>query len=242
MKHKLGLSALALSLAVAAPAFAEEKTSNWSGSGEAGFNKQTGNSPSTTLLARLKLNYALDLNEFKSLFELENKKTDGIKTSERYLVDLQYNRYFNQDKTFYGFVNTRGEQDKIAGTDMDAAISAGLGKVLYQTDASKLSGEAGIGYQDVKFVNPAHKDFDQVTFRGKLDFEHKFNEIFSFGQDALYLGGSDSYKIVTNSSLRAALSKQLSAAISYQYRYNDKVAAGAKKTETETNFSVIYNF
>src|SRR5690554_1189272 len=111
MQQKLSLSLLALSLAAVAPAYAgEENSSNWSGSGEAGFNKKTGNTPSETLMAKLKLDYLLEQNEYKSTFETENKTEDSEKTSERYVIDLQYNRYFNDNKTYYGFINTRGEQ------------------------------------------------------------------------------------------------------------------------------------
>lgn len=246
MQQKFSLTILALSLATAANlAHADnENSGNFSGSGEAGYNQKTGNTVSETLLAKLKLDYEKQQNEYKSLLEAENKEEDGVKTSERYVLDLQYNRYFSTDKSYYGFINARGEQDKLAGTDTDYSGAIGAGKILFKTDATKLSGEVGVGYQDVKFVDSASNDlnYDQTTYRAKLDFSHKFNDAVRFVQDVLYLGGSDSYKIETNSSLRASLSSKLSAAVSYKYRYNDKVETGMDTTDTETNFSLIYSF
>jgi putative salt-induced outer membrane protein len=105
---------------------------------------------------------------------------------------------------------------------------------------SELKGEAGLGYQDVSVVTG--QGFDQVTGRIKLDFNHKFNDIYSFAQDALYATGSEQDKIETNTGLRAALSSQLSASFGYKYRYNSNPGTNVKKTDGETNLSLIYNF
>ncbi|SFR50469.1 YdiY family protein [Thiomicrospira sp. ALE5] len=212
----------------------------WNGTGEAGFNSRTGNNVSESLNARLRVNYIQEVIEYKSLFEIQYRSENNDTTSERYVIDLQADRYLNATRDFYAFVNTRGERDKFADLDSDLSIAVGLGRVLYRTDASLLKGEAGIGYQTVKFIEK-DDDFDQATGRLKLDFDHQFNETYSFVQDLLYFAGPEQYKVETNTGLRAALNSKFSVSASYKYRYNSN-PGDAKKTDGETNLSLIYRF
>ncbi|WFE68443.1 DUF481 domain-containing protein [Thiomicrospira sp. R3] len=212
----------------------------WSGSGEAGFNKTTGNTDSQTINARLKMGYGFTQSDYTAIFEVENKKESGNTISDRYMLEQQYDYFFSSARDFYGFGNLRNERNKPTNLKLDNTLSVGLGRVLYKTNASQLKGEVGIGYQDVSvFVGD---DFDQVTGRLKFDFAHKFNETYSFGQDALYVTGREQDKIETNTRLRAALNSKLSASLGYKYRYNSEPGAGVKKTDGETNLSLIYNF
>lgn len=221
---------------------AETDQLGFHGSGEAGFNQKTGNVESESLLARLSLNLNQKQTDYKSLLEIENKTEEDNKISERYVLDLQADRYFNEDRNYYAFANTRGEQDKIAGLDQDLSLTLGLGKVLYRTNKSRLSTELGLGYQEVDYVNNPENDFSQTTGRAKLDFSHRFNENVRFVQDLTYFTGNEQYKTESNSSLRVALNSKLSVSTSYKYRYNSNPADSAKKTDTETNLSLIYSF
>lgn len=239
LKKNLVAMATVTALGFAAPGVFAEGT-GWTGSGEAGLNKTTGNTDSQTINARLKMGYGFTQSDYTAIIEIENKKESGNTISDRYMLEQQYDYFFTEARDFYGFGNLRNERNKPTDLKLDNSLTVGLGRVLYKTDASKLKGEIGIGYQDVSLY--VGDDFDQVIGRLKLDFDHKFNDIYSFGQDALYVTGSDQYKIETNTRLRAALSSQLSASLGYKYRYNSEPGAGAKKTDGETNLSLIYNF
>lgn len=212
------------------------------GSGEAGFNQKTGNVDSESLLARLKLNYSQKQNDYKGLIEIENKTEDDTQISERYVLDLQADRYFTEDKNYYAFANARGEQDEIADLDQDLSLTLGLGKVLYRTEQTRLSTELGLGYQEVDYVGNVETDFSQTTGRIKIDLNHKFNDNVRFVQDLTYFTGAEQYKTESNSSLRMALNSKLSVSSSYKYRYNSNPADAAEKTDTETNLSLIYSF
>ncbi len=231
-----------ISLGLAAPIASHAQTPSlgWNGMGEAGFNSRTGNTVSENLNARLRVNYIQEETEYKSLLEVQYRSEDNTTNSERYVIDLQADRYLNAARDFYAFVNTRGERDKFADLDSDLSFAVGLGRLLYRTDASLLKGEAGIGYQTVKSIEK-DDDFDQVSGRLKLDFDHKFNETYSFVQDLLYFVGPEQYKLETNTGFRAALNSKFSVSASYKYRYNSN-PGDAKKTDGETNLSLIYRF
>lgn len=212
----------------------------WNGSGEAGFNSRSGNTVSENLNAKLRVNYIQQRTEYKGLLEIDYRSEDNSTTSERYVLDLQVDQYLNNARDFYSFVTTRGEQDKFADLDADLSFAVGLGRVLYRTDASALKGEVGVGYQNVNFITQG-EDFEQVTGRLKLDYDHKFNEIYSFVQDLLYFEGAEQYKIEANTGFRAALNSHFSVNLGYKYRYNSNPGE-AKKTDGETNVSLIYRF
>ena len=237
-------SMLVLSSQTAVAEQSEQAKKNWSGSGEVGYNQKTGNVESDSLLARLKLKLAREQTDYKSLLELENKTENDVKVSERYVLDLQADRYFSKDKSYYAYINGRGEQDKIAGTDQDLSLTVGLGKVLYRTEMTELSTELGAGYQEVRFAleTAENQNFNQTTGRAKFDLNHKFNDVISFAQDALYFFGEEQYKIETNTGLRAALNSRFSVSTSYKYRYNSNPAEDAVKTDSETNLTMIYSF
>jgi putative salt-induced outer membrane protein len=213
----------------------------WTGSGEAGFNKTTGNTETQTLIGSLKLGYAFTQSDYSAVVELENKKDQGVSISERYRLEQQYDLYFNASKDFYGFANLRNEQNKPTDVEMDHTLSLGIGRVLYKTEPTLLKAEAGLGYQDVTSVSNT-ANFDQMTGRIKLDLTHQINASYTFAQDLVYLTGSEQDKIETHTALRAALNNQLSASLSYKYRYNSNPAGTLKKTDGETNISLIYNF
>lgn len=240
-KAALPLGAGALVLLTSANVMAEQKL-GWHGSGEAGYNGKTGNTVSENIFARLKVNHSTQKTEFKSLVEVENKSESNIRTSERYVLDLQGNYYFTDQRDYYSFANARGEKDRFADIDLDYTLTVGLGKQLIKTDTTHLAGEAGLGYQDVTYLQAKQNNFNQASFRAKLDFKHAFNDIVSFNQDALYFAGEKQYKIETNTSLQAALNSRFSVSAGYKYRYTSKPAAGKKKEDGETLISLIYKF
>lgn len=237
-------STLAVACSVVLAEQADSKEFGWNGSGEAGYNHKTGNVTSDSLLARLNLNLTQEQTDYKSLLEVENKTEDKQQISERYVLDLQADRYFSTEKDYYGFLNARGEQDKVAGTEHDLALATGIGKVLYRSKMSRFSGEIGLGYQEVEYTEPTsdNPNFDQATGRLKLDFTHKFNDSLRFVQDVLYVAGNELSKVESNSSLRASINSKFSVSTSYKHRYNSSPAEGAKKTDTETNLTLIYTF
>ena len=157
-------SSLASLLLIPGLSFANDFT----GAGELGFSNNTGNTENTALYAALKLNYAKDNYEFKSLTEANYKSEDGEQTEERYLLDVQNNFFYNTDKTFYSFFGLRFEQNRFEDIDLDTTLSAGLGKTLYKSTNAKLNGELGAGYQNTDFKTKAVDSESQTVALAKL--------------------------------------------------------------------------
>jgi len=215
-----------------------------SGSGEAGYNSSTGNTTTTSVFGAIKLNYNQIDHELKSILEVNYKSENDIQTQERYLLDLQRNHFYNEARSFYSFVGGKFENSRFEDIDLDAVLSLGLGKTLYQTEQSNLTGEIGLGYQSITYTSAAGgNSTDQMIGRLKLDFNHQINEQVTFSQDALLLTGSEQTKLETNTGLKVKVADNMNVKLSYKYRHNDSPATTSlKKTDTQTTLTLIYDF
>ena len=239
---KKSIFALAIITASVSTQVQANENTGLSGSGELGFSDSTGNTVNTSFYGALKLNYTQENYTLKSLIEGNYKSEDGTQTEERYIVDLQGNRYYNADKSYYSFIGTRFEKNKFADIDLDSTISIGLGKSLYKTKDTYLNGEIGLGYQNTDYSTQGTKSDSQTVGIAKLDFSHAINEQVKFTQDLSVTSGENSTKVETNTGFKIKVAEKMNLKATYKYRHNDNPAAGTKKTDTQTMLTLIYDF
>ncbi|VAW49389.1 hypothetical protein MNBD_GAMMA04-1448 [hydrothermal vent metagenome] len=216
----------------------------FSGSGEAGYSSSTGNTTTTSAIGAIKMNYNQISSELKSILEVNYKSENDVQTQERYFLDLQRNQFYDENRSYYSFIGGQFENSRFEEIDLDATLSLGLGKRLYHTDSTTLTAEIGLGFQSTTLTSAAGgKTTDQTIGRLKLDFNHKINEMVTFSQDALLLAGSDRTKLEANTGFKVKVADNMNVKASYKYRYNDNPAtASIKKTDTQTNLTLIYDF
>ncbi|BBP45916.1 salt-induced outer membrane protein [Thiosulfatimonas sediminis] len=213
------------------------------GSGELGYSDTSGNTESTSLYASLKLTYNLDAWEIKSLLEANYQEESQVQTQERYLFDLQGNRYYNASRSYYSFAGARLEKSKFEGIALDSTLTAGLGKTLYKTDATKLTAELGAGYQNIEYTATfGNGSEDQLIGRVKADLAHKFNENVDFGQDLTTTLSDNNTKIEANSALKVKLAEKMRLSAGFKYRYNSDPATGARKVDKQTLLTLVFDF
>lgn len=239
--HLRSLLVLAALTLPATNAFSED-ASGLSGSGELGFSDSTGNSVNTSFYGALKLKYSQENYALKSLIEANYKSENGTQTEERYLIDLQGNRYYEADKSYYSFAGVRLEKNEFADIELDSTVSLGLGKSLFKTEATLLNGEIGVGYQNTDFVTKSTKSESQTVGIAKLDLSHVINQQVTFTQDLSLTSGENNTKIESNTGFKIKVAEQMNLKATYKYRNNDNPAAGTKKTDTQTILTLIYDF
>jgi putative salt-induced outer membrane protein len=213
------------------------------GSGELGFTDSSGNTTSTTLFAALELNYNQAHYAIKSKFETNYKSEDHVQTEERYLIDVQHNRYYNPEHNYYSFVGGKFEKNRFAGIELDTILSLGLGRQLFKNEATKLIGEAGLAQQETSYTDDViEDDQSQTAIRLKLDLTHQINAQVAFSQDITYLNGTQQITIESNTGFKVKVADRMNLKASYKYRHNDSPATGVKKTDTQTLLTLIYDF
>ncbi len=210
------------------------------GAGEFGYTNNTGNTESTAIIGAIKLDYIQPVYEMKSAFEVNNKSEDSVQTQERYVADLQYNRFYAEDKNYYSFIQTRFEADEFADLNLDSLYTLGLGKTLIKDDIRSFKAEAGLGLQTTDYK--VASDTEQTVARLKGDYSQKINEQMTFTQDAIFTAGAEQTKVETNTGIKVKMAEDLNLKAGFQYRTNSDPAPGVKKDDTQTTLTVIYDF
>lgn len=212
------------------------------GSGELGFSNSTGNTVNTSLYGALKLNYSQKNYSIKSGLEANYKSENDVQTQERYIFNIQGNRYYAADKSYYSLVGVRFEKDKFSDIELDSTFSLGLGKTLYKTEQTNLNGEISIGHQNTDYVTQGVDSDAQTVGITKLNLTHKLNEQVSFAQDLSITTGDKQTKLESNTGFKIKVAEKMNLKAAYKYRHNDSPAAGTKKTDTQTVLTLIYDF
>lgn len=214
-----------------------------SGAGELGLSNSTGNTPSSSIYASVRLKYLQKMYQLKSLIEANNKSEDGVRTKERYVGDFQGNLFFSDYQKAYGFGQTRWESDRFSDIDLNSYYIAGLGYQFLNSDKTKLSGELGLGYQSQNYTEKSGvKDFEQAIAKASAKFSHSLNANVRFFQGLTEYYGEKQSNFESNTGLKIKLNVSLNMKVSYKYRYNSAPAAGKVKEDTETLVTMIYDF
>lgn len=243
MKLLVKTSLAALIATISFSAWAEKPETGLSGSGEAGYSNSTGNTNEEAAYSSLKLSYLQDYYKLDALAEMNTKKEDGELTKERYVGDFQGNLFFSDYQKAYGFGQARWEKDKFEDIDLNSYYIAGLGYNFFNSKEMILSTEAGVGYQKNNFIpNSENEDFDEAIVKLYANFEYQINEHVRFLQDLNEFYGSTQAKFESNTALKVALFDNLNVSAAYKYRHNTRPAVGKVKDDTQTMFTLIYDF
>lgn len=235
--------ALAASTTFAAmPAHAD-----WTGKAEAGLVVATGNTETET--ANAKVEFANTIGQWKHAAGASGlySSDDGELAAQRWAVFEQSDYNFSA-RTFW-FGAARYEQDEFSGFEYQAILSTGLGRKFIDTDVTKFTGTAGVGYKfyetrdafdDAGFLIALGDTDSEVVFRGTLDFEHRFTESTAIFDEFLVEAGADNTFIQNELSLQVKMTDVLALAVGYAVRHNTDPPAGFEKTDTVMTVNLVY--
>ena len=186
----LPAACLLLSLATAQaqepppPEFTGDPT--WASRGQLGYSKTSGNSDTTAANFLIHAAHTLG-DEWKFLMGAEGLygSTHGETTAQAWGVHGQAN--YNLTPRLYWYAGLRYDDDRFSGFAYQAALSSGAGYQFVKTDATKLTGQVGVGARRLQpeiLVKDAtggiisstklEASTDAVLDAG-LTFEHAFN-------------------------------------------------------------------
>jgi len=137
------ISLISAAVALALGLLPSEAAAEWKGKGEVGAVMARGNSDADTV--NIKLDMSRELDRWKHNFGILALRAtnDGDKTAERYGAYWQSDYKFSDRSYWFG--GLRYEDDRFSGFDYQASVTSGIGRNFIDTDATKFSGQAGIG-------------------------------------------------------------------------------------------------
>lgn len=211
---------------------------NWSGQGQVGAFRSTGNSNDTGLTAGINLQRT-GINWRHKLTALADfQKTNGVTTREQFLLAYEPNYQIN-DRLF-AYALGQYERDRFQGFSSRLSASAGLGYEVIETDTMTLSVKAGPAYRKTSFI--AGGSDSSIAGLAALDFDWKVSDTVKLTQDASAFIQSGNSTYISTTGLEANLGGSLSARVSYAVEHDTAPPAGAVQTDTLTRFTLIYGF
>jgi putative salt-induced outer membrane protein len=261
---RLKIAAVLGCLAFTAAAWADEPPPydgdpDWSMRALAGYSKTGGNTDNSAGNALFHVAHLM--GDWKVLFGAEGVygSTKGETTAQAWDVHLQGN--YNISPKLYWYTGARYDDDAFSGFAYQTAAKTGVGYQFYNTEATKLSVQAGIGYlwlrkeylvKDAVGGVTERLDYDPntglpyepehgVAFDGAVTFEHSFNEYTKLLAGATVLSSSDNTLTTASIALQVKMSNRLALAAGYQLTNNSSPPAGSGQRDTLTTLSLVYD-
>lgn len=229
-------------LAASGMAVAED---GWKGSGELGLALTRGNSETESLNAKLGLSFEdaqwkhdIGASALRQKGEIDG--TDELQlTANRY--ELSGSSAYKLSERAYLIGSLRYENDDFAPYEYQTIASIGAGWYAVKIDTTQWLFEGGPGYRRYKEVATGQTDGEAV-FRGRMAYNHAFNEQTSFENILLVEAGSDNTFAQNDSGVVVKMNAKLALKAGLQFRHNSDVAPGLKKTDSLFTTNLVYSF
>ncbi|MFC3099370.1 DUF481 domain-containing protein [Altererythrobacter lauratis] len=237
-------------LAEAAPAAARRPGffDNWSGRGEVGGFKSAGNSPATGLTGQINLRRQGEDWRHNLRLAADYRRSRG--RSEREQFSALYEPQYQIDDGFFAYALAQFERNRFQGFAGRYAVSGGLGYRVLNGGGATLDVKAGPAWRRTELLTGLAEnsiagliglDFDwAITDRLKLTQDA--NAVAEAGGRAVAFIGSNNTTLQLVSGIESKFSERLTGRFSYTIEYDSSPAANAVSTDTQSRFTLVYNF
>lgn len=211
----------------------------WNGKGELGVVVARGNADSDAANAKLEVSRELDLWKHAAALAALRTANDGVKTAERYEARWQSDRKLSERSFLFG--SLRYEDDRFSGFDYQASVSTGYGYRFIDTEETKFSGQAGVGYRRLEEELTGATDSDTIL-RGDLNLDHALTDTARVLDKLTVEAGSDNTLLQNELSLEVKINKLFALSVGVAVRHNTDPPAGSERTDTLSTVNLVYSF
>lgn len=222
----------------------------WAARAQAGYSRTGGNTDTSS--GELLLHVAHVVDHWKVLFGVEGVygSTAGETTAQSLAAHLQANDYLTP--ATYWYSGLRYDDNRFSGFDYQAAVKTGLGRHFIDSDTTRLTAQAGIGYRWLRPEILVRNDIGAIVSatplatesQGVLDagvrFEHAFNDHTRVVAYTTVLAGSENTLTAAGVSLEVKMTGRLALAAGYELTDNSKPPQGSVRTNSMTTVSLVY--
>lgn len=221
---------------------------NWSGKGEFGAFRATGNTSNTGITTGLTINRQGIAWRHRLTGRVDYQRANGVTTREQFLA--RYEPNINVSDNFYVYALAQYERDRFQGFSGRYAVSGGMGYQALKGSDIELSVKAGPAYRVTQFVDGRSEsriagliglDFDwSITDRLKLTQDT--NAVAETGGSAVAIIDSRNTTLDLITGLNAQINSSLTARFSYAVEYDSNPPPGAVQTDTLSRVTLVYDF
>ena len=213
--------------------------SGWEGSAELGGSINSGNTDEQAVTIGIGLHNERQRwrHEFKAAFAFT--RTDGVTTKQD--LDLSYQLDYKFSERFYAFGQIEYLDERFSGFDYRITETLGLGYRLFQGETWYFDVEGGVALQQSKIALTGMTE-NEFGGRAKTIFHWDISETFSLHNETSALFTAERTTLENIISVQTKITETISGRLSFDVQHNTSVPFGAKKTDTETKATVVYNF
>lgn len=210
----------------------------WSGRGEAGASRSTGNSDTQGLFASLSLKREglKWTHELRANADLQDN--DGTRTKERFVAAYEPSYKVSNDVSAYGLIQY--EHDPLLGYASRYAASGGLGYALVQDAGLSVAVQGGPAFRYTELT--AGGTEEALSGRAALDARWSLAPKVSLTQNASAYLKSRSNTLISATGLEARLIGALTARLSYNVQYESDPPVGRETLDTLSRVTLVYGF
>ncbi|MGH8460761.1 MAG: DUF481 domain-containing protein [Stenotrophobium sp.] len=233
---RFAMAVMAAGLAV--PMLAQA-ANGFGGEATLGYLSTNGNSKTSSLNAKLSLNYTEV--QWKNAFVATalGASSQNTSTAERYTADDQYN--YNLTPQDFAFANADYVKDLFDAVGQRTTETVGYGRHFLTGPVYILDGQVGVGARQMRYNVSNQRTSDGILQLGGL-FAWKISDTSTFSETPkLEYGASNTY-FESVTELKMNIVGNLFAGLSYTLRHNSIVPSGTGKTDTVTAANISYAF
>lgn len=249
------IAACAGLLAVACAARADEPPyqgdPNWAMRALLGYTKTGGNTDNSA--GNFLFHVAHLSGQWKLLFGAEGLygSTRGETTAQAWDAHGQAN--YNFSSRFFWYVGLNYTDDRFSGFAFQEAVKTGIGYKVVETNATKLTIQAGAGYRRLRPEILVKDDLGGVlsrteldstsdaVFDGALTYEHSFNQYSKLLAGVAIESGNENTQTTASVALQVKVSNHLALAAGYQMSDNSSPPPGSGRRDALTTLSLVYD-
>ena len=211
---------------------------NWSGRGEVGASRTSGNVDNLGIYASLNatregLRWRHQVRASAQIQEL-----NGFRTQERLLLAYEPHYKVNDRLSTYALV--QAERDPPLGFDARYSVSVGLGYALVKTPRLTIDLQGGPAFRHTEFTDGLNED--TISGRAALDARLRLRPGVTLTQTASAFIDSGSNTFTSATGLETQIIGALSARLSYNLQYESEPVPGRLSTDTQSRVTLVYGF
>lgn len=210
----------------------------WNGEAELGVILTSGNTKTSSVNAKFKLDN--ERARWRNHFGVEYLRTSdrSVTTAERYVAAAKSD--YKLDDVNYIVGTLRYENDRFSGFTYRISESIGYGHRFINTDAVVLEAEAGAGGRHTKFLDGTRDNEEIVRLAAK--YAWKFSPTSEFQEAAFSEIGQTNTHSESETSLKLKMNAKLAMKLSVLVKHDTVVPVGKVKTDTLSSVNLVYDF
>jgi len=224
----------------------------WTGQGQAGLVVARGTLDTTT--ANAKFDATDTIGAWKDIAHLAFLYGESAKASSAQRLEGLWETDYDYTNSAFAFGSINGENDRFDGFVYQVILSAGVGYKLIDTEATKLTGNIGVGYRRLQTETLAAADANGFTARtpgpttgdavgtASLDYMQQVTKTTKLTDKLLIQSGGQNTAVSNDFAVVVNMTQALALSVGYGMRYNSAPPTGTKSTNQLFTVNVVYSF